>query len=129
MAPWVKRVFIHILPRLLVMRRPQYKFETNRLVCKMYLRSTHIPVLNRAELDIYYIFFLRYNNSKQSEILLRENFIVTIILYLARSLLRIRISTMVASPSSRPTLFQNVAPALKFLVRFSVFVGILPAEC
>ncbi|XP_033334807.1 nicotinic acetylcholine receptor alpha4 isoform X2 [Megalopta genalis] len=30
MAPWVKRVFIHILPRLLVMRRPQYKFDTNR---------------------------------------------------------------------------------------------------
>ncbi|XP_044726955.1 acetylcholine receptor subunit alpha-like [Chrysoperla carnea] len=29
MAPWVKRVFIHILPRLLVMRRPQYSFETN----------------------------------------------------------------------------------------------------
>jgi len=26
MAPWVKRVFIHILPRLLVMRRPQYQF-------------------------------------------------------------------------------------------------------
>ncbi|XP_037093025.1 acetylcholine receptor subunit alpha-like isoform X1 [Pollicipes pollicipes] len=24
MAPWVRRVFIHILPRLLVMRRPQY---------------------------------------------------------------------------------------------------------
>ena len=23
MAPWVRRVFIHILPRLLVMRRPQ----------------------------------------------------------------------------------------------------------
>jgi len=32
MAPWVKRVFIHILPRLLVMRRPQYKFEASRLV-------------------------------------------------------------------------------------------------
>ncbi|XP_070519588.1 nicotinic acetylcholine receptor alpha4 isoform X3 [Cardiocondyla obscurior] len=31
MAPWVKRVFIHILPRLLVMRRPQYKFETSSL--------------------------------------------------------------------------------------------------
>ncbi|XP_052121389.1 acetylcholine receptor subunit alpha-like isoform X3 [Frankliniella occidentalis] len=30
MAPWVKRVFIHILPRLLVMRRPQYQFEANR---------------------------------------------------------------------------------------------------
>ncbi|XP_043257916.1 acetylcholine receptor subunit alpha-like isoform X5 [Colletes gigas] len=32
MAPWVKRVFIHILPRLLAMRRPQYKFDTNRTV-------------------------------------------------------------------------------------------------
>ncbi|XP_026477284.1 acetylcholine receptor subunit alpha-like isoform X3 [Ctenocephalides felis] len=31
MAPWVKRVFIHILPRLLFMRRPQYKFETHGL--------------------------------------------------------------------------------------------------
>ncbi|CAH1374091.1 unnamed protein product [Tenebrio molitor] len=29
MSPWVKRVFIHILPRLLVMKRPQYIFETN----------------------------------------------------------------------------------------------------
>ncbi|KAK9512286.1 hypothetical protein O3M35_000749 [Rhynocoris fuscipes] len=27
MAPWVKRVFIHILPRLLVMRRPQYQID------------------------------------------------------------------------------------------------------
>lgn len=32
MAPWVKRVFIHILPRLLVMRRPQYQFEPNKSV-------------------------------------------------------------------------------------------------
>ncbi|OWR51936.1 acetylcholine receptor subunit alpha isoform 1, partial [Danaus plexippus plexippus] len=31
MAPWVKRVFIHILPRLLFMKRPQYKFDTTRL--------------------------------------------------------------------------------------------------
>ncbi|KAJ8733272.1 hypothetical protein PYW08_001570 [Mythimna loreyi] len=30
MAPWVKRVFIHILPRLLFMKRPQYKFDTSR---------------------------------------------------------------------------------------------------
>ncbi|CAB3381709.1 Hypothetical predicted protein [Cloeon dipterum] len=30
MAPWVKRVFIHILPRLLVMRRPQYQYELHR---------------------------------------------------------------------------------------------------
>ncbi|XP_008200303.1 nicotinic acetylcholine receptor alpha 3 subunit isoform X2 [Tribolium castaneum] len=27
MAPWVRRVFIHILPRLLVMRRPHYQFD------------------------------------------------------------------------------------------------------
>ncbi|XP_049842739.1 acetylcholine receptor subunit alpha-like isoform X1 [Schistocerca gregaria] len=33
MAPWVKRVFIHILPRLLVMRRPQYQFEATRFAC------------------------------------------------------------------------------------------------
>ncbi|KAI4459429.1 neurotransmitter gated ion channel [Holotrichia oblita] len=31
MSPWVKRVFIHILPRLLVMRRPQYMFEASSL--------------------------------------------------------------------------------------------------
>ncbi|KAF6206614.1 hypothetical protein GE061_017850 [Apolygus lucorum] len=30
MAPWVKRVFIHILPRLLVMRRPQYQIDRRR---------------------------------------------------------------------------------------------------
>ncbi|KRT85702.1 ion channel, partial [Oryctes borbonicus] len=27
MAPWVRRVFIHILPRLLVMRRPHYQLD------------------------------------------------------------------------------------------------------
>ncbi|GLV41155.1 nicotinic Acetylcholine Receptor alpha4 [Carabus blaptoides fortunei] len=32
MAPWVKRVFIHILPRLLVMRRPQYPFDAHKYV-------------------------------------------------------------------------------------------------
>nr|XP_021187889.2 acetylcholine receptor subunit alpha-like isoform X2 [Helicoverpa armigera] len=31
MAPWVKRVFIHILPRLLFMKRPQYKFDTTSI--------------------------------------------------------------------------------------------------
>nr|CAD7460860.1 unnamed protein product [Timema tahoe] len=30
MAPWVRRVFIHILPRLLVMRRPQYQIDKRR---------------------------------------------------------------------------------------------------
>ncbi|XP_050502943.1 acetylcholine receptor subunit alpha-like isoform X2 [Diabrotica virgifera virgifera] len=30
MAPWVRRVFIHILPRLLVMRRPHYQLDSRR---------------------------------------------------------------------------------------------------
>ncbi|KAJ8681945.1 hypothetical protein QAD02_017737 [Eretmocerus hayati] len=37
MAPWVKRVFIHILPRLLIMRRPQYKFEPTRFTTRSQL--------------------------------------------------------------------------------------------
>ncbi|XP_015127548.1 acetylcholine receptor subunit alpha-like [Diachasma alloeum] len=31
MAPWVRRVFIHVLPRLLVMRRPQYNIDRRSL--------------------------------------------------------------------------------------------------
>ncbi|GAB6031877.1 hypothetical protein CHUAL_010273 [Chamberlinius hualienensis] len=30
MSPWVRRVFIHILPRLLVMKRPQYQQQTRQ---------------------------------------------------------------------------------------------------
>ncbi|XP_018327681.1 acetylcholine receptor subunit alpha-like [Agrilus planipennis] len=30
MAPWVRRVFIHVLPRLLVMRRPHYQLDRLR---------------------------------------------------------------------------------------------------
>ncbi|CAL4066234.1 unnamed protein product, partial [Meganyctiphanes norvegica] len=30
MAPWVRRVFIHILPRLLIMKRPQYQLNKHR---------------------------------------------------------------------------------------------------
>ncbi|XP_048007349.1 acetylcholine receptor subunit alpha-like isoform X3 [Leguminivora glycinivorella] len=30
MAPWVRRVFIHVLPRLLVMRRPHYRPDPHR---------------------------------------------------------------------------------------------------
>ncbi|XP_011499821.1 PREDICTED: acetylcholine receptor subunit alpha-like [Ceratosolen solmsi marchali] len=31
MKPWVRRVFIHVLPRLLVMRRPQYQIDKRSL--------------------------------------------------------------------------------------------------
>ena len=30
MAPWVRRVFIHILPRLLVMKRPVFELDQHR---------------------------------------------------------------------------------------------------
>ncbi|XP_035713350.1 acetylcholine receptor subunit alpha-like [Folsomia candida] len=30
MSPWVRRVFLHILPRLLMMKRPHYTMETHR---------------------------------------------------------------------------------------------------
>ncbi|XP_068909163.1 acetylcholine receptor subunit alpha-like isoform X1 [Tenebrio molitor] len=43
MSPWVKRVFIHILPRLLVMKRPQYIFETNRCVSSRFLMRGREP--------------------------------------------------------------------------------------
>merc|ERR1712228_674983 len=41
MAPWVRRVFIHILPRLLVMKRPvfeldQHRNDGNSANCKMH---------------------------------------------------------------------------------------------
>ncbi|GFY69018.1 acetylcholine receptor subunit alpha-L1 [Trichonephila inaurata madagascariensis] len=29
MAPWVRRIFIRLLPRILLMRPPQYKIETD----------------------------------------------------------------------------------------------------
>lgn len=32
MAPWVKRIFIHILPKLLIMRRPQYHMDKKNLL-------------------------------------------------------------------------------------------------
>ncbi|XP_055385028.1 acetylcholine receptor subunit alpha-like isoform X2 [Condylostylus longicornis] len=34
MAPWVKRIFINFLPKFLFIKRPQYNFETNRLLLK-----------------------------------------------------------------------------------------------
>nr|WUR05314.1 nicotinic acetylcholine receptor alpha 4 subunit [Orius laevigatus] len=51
MAPWVKRVFIHILPRLLVMRRPQYQFETNRFSKGLMMRTSR---QGKTELSSYY---------------------------------------------------------------------------
>ncbi|XP_059486828.1 acetylcholine receptor subunit alpha-like isoform X5 [Neocloeon triangulifer] len=43
MAPWVKRVFIHILPRLLVMRRPQYQFELLHRYNRVMLPQAYYP--------------------------------------------------------------------------------------
>ncbi|XP_037029709.1 acetylcholine receptor subunit alpha-like isoform X3 [Bradysia coprophila] len=49
MAPWVKRVFIQFLPKLLFIKRPQYNFETSKKQLKdshacfyPYYSSTHL---------------------------------------------------------------------------------------
>jgi len=39
MAPWVKRVFIHILPRLLIMKRPQFQPDKQTSLRKVMLRT------------------------------------------------------------------------------------------
>merc|ERR1719431_799505 len=39
MAPWVKRVFIHILPRLLIMKRPQFQPDKQTSLRKVILRT------------------------------------------------------------------------------------------
>jgi len=39
MAPWVKRVFIHILPRLLIMKRPQFQPDKETSLRKVMLRT------------------------------------------------------------------------------------------
>ncbi|XP_042862347.1 acetylcholine receptor subunit alpha-like isoform X2 [Penaeus japonicus] len=39
MAPWVRRVFIHILPRLLVMRRPQYQMDKHRTLRSLFAKA------------------------------------------------------------------------------------------
>lgn len=39
MAPWVKRVFIHILPRLLIMKRPQFQPDKHSSFRKVMLRT------------------------------------------------------------------------------------------
>ncbi|XP_023245997.1 acetylcholine receptor subunit alpha-like isoform X7 [Copidosoma floridanum] len=42
MKPWVRRVFIHVLPRLLVMRRPQYQIDKRSL--QMHSSSQRVVV-------------------------------------------------------------------------------------
>ncbi|KAF0295720.1 Acetylcholine receptor subunit alpha-like [Amphibalanus amphitrite] len=54
MAPWVRRVFIHILPRLLVMRRPQYNtYDKHRSVCGT---STTNTVVSRVLILVCYLY-------------------------------------------------------------------------
>ncbi|XP_045476068.1 acetylcholine receptor subunit alpha-like isoform X1 [Harmonia axyridis] len=48
MAPWVKRVFIHILPRLLVMRRPHYQVDRRTITSNP--RRVMIRTCNGLEL-------------------------------------------------------------------------------
>jgi len=64
MAPWVKRVFIHILPRLLVMRRPQYQFEPSRWGDE---------ILGQLQ-DIYYMTIKQINKRRTKYVQFKRNY-------------------------------------------------------
>ena len=64
MAPWVRRVFIHILPRLLVMRRPQ---PTNRVwVAKKINTKTNTSSNTNAPTPLKWPFFWNPYSSSSS---------------------------------------------------------------
>lgn len=58
MAPWVRRVFIHILPRLLVMRRPQYQIDKRRFVSVLLFANGGDAELTDYKLRNYEYFLL-----------------------------------------------------------------------
>ncbi|KAL0271137.1 UNVERIFIED_CONTAM: hypothetical protein PYX00_008329 [Menopon gallinae] len=68
MAPWVKRVFIHILPRLLVMRRPQYQFESHRHMSRRVLMQT----VRGKEVQTSYYYPYQTTASSDDEIKVRD---------------------------------------------------------
>ena len=45
MSPWVRRVFIHLLPRLLIMKRPMKTMQMQRLILKLVIISSNIIVI------------------------------------------------------------------------------------
>ena len=44
MSPWVRRVFIHLLPRLLIMKRPMKTMQMQRLILKLVIISISIII-------------------------------------------------------------------------------------
>ncbi|XP_045137615.1 acetylcholine receptor subunit alpha-like isoform X6 [Portunus trituberculatus] len=44
MAPWVRRVFIHILPRLLIMKRPQYQLKHSSSLKSVFLEPNRVMI-------------------------------------------------------------------------------------
>ncbi|XP_065214924.1 acetylcholine receptor subunit alpha-like isoform X1 [Planococcus citri] len=66
MAPWVKRVFIHILPKLLVMKRPQYRFEPNKF------NAGSLVLKNR---DIHPCFFQLKHSDNNTVVAKNDEFI------------------------------------------------------
>ena len=46
MSPWVRRVFIHLLPRLLIMKRPMKTMQMQRLILKLVIISISIIIIN-----------------------------------------------------------------------------------
>ncbi|XP_071516466.1 acetylcholine receptor subunit alpha-like isoform X2 [Panulirus ornatus] len=44
MAPWVRRVFIHILPRLLIMKRPQYQLNKHSSLKSVFMEPNRVMI-------------------------------------------------------------------------------------
>lgn len=53
MAPWVRRVFIHILPRLLIMKRPQYQLNKHRMTDGPFSTTCRIHGATNIHEDAY----------------------------------------------------------------------------
>ncbi len=52
MAPWVKRVFIQFLPKLLFIKRPQYNFETRYVLTLLHNGKI---VISKIHLKLYFM--------------------------------------------------------------------------
>ncbi|CAG0900266.1 unnamed protein product [Darwinula stevensoni] len=57
MAPWVRRVFLQILPRLLVMKRPHYHLDRHRVMVRTFngleMRDPHSAYYSRADFSYF----------------------------------------------------------------------------
>nr|AHJ11210.1 nicotinic acetylcholine receptor alpha3 [Locusta migratoria] len=68
MAPWARRVFIHILPRLLVMRRPQYQIDKHSFGLATSAHRVMVRTCNGLELRDSSLLAAAADSSASSEL-------------------------------------------------------------